>query len=82
MELLVIGLGVYGAIGLVAGAALAILALGRMDPGVEASPWSVRLLFLPGLVALWPVMLFKWARLTRGGGAGEGAAGHGLGTSA
>lgn len=68
-ELLVIGVGVYGAIGIVAAVALALRALPRMDPAIAASPGSVRLLLLPGLVALWPVMLAKWARSSRGVGA-------------
>jgi hypothetical protein len=36
----------------------------RVDPLVGHSPWRVRILFAPGIVALWPVMAVRWRRAT------------------
>lgn len=35
---------------------------GRIDPAARTMPWSARLLLLPGLLALWPLVLWKWLR--------------------
>jgi len=52
----------YFALGL--GLALAMLAgwLRRLDPLAATAPWRVKLLLVPGLVALWPLMLRRLAR--------------------
>jgi hypothetical protein len=53
-------LGVY----LGAGAAFAlyftVAGPGRIDIAAERMPWAARFLILPGVVALWPLMLAKW----------------------
>jgi len=33
----------------------------RVDPRLGGAPWTVRLLILPGVIALWPVMAWRWA---------------------
>jgi len=58
-------LGVYLAIGVVVGIAFVVRGVDRIDPAMAASPKRVRALILPGAVALWPVMLAKWARAPR-----------------
>lgn len=72
-ESFVLGVGVYGAVGLVAALALVLRGVARIDPVIVASPRSVRLVLVPGLVALWPVMLYKWMKQARGSSRGEGA---------
>ncbi len=32
----------------------------RLDENMRHSPWQVRLLLIPGSVALWVVLLKKW----------------------
>lgn len=59
----------YAGLGLVAGVALALVGINRIDPVAAGSPWYFRLLALPGLAGLWPVMLVKWARAGKGGDA-------------
>ncbi len=59
-ELLVTILGLYCAIGLIVGLLIAFLGLGRVNPDAKGVKTSVRLLFLPGLMALWPLMVMKW----------------------
>lgn len=34
----------------------------KSDPALRGSGWSVRLLLLPGAVAVWPIALWKWSR--------------------
>jgi len=48
----------------VAGVIFALLflprAVVRMDPRVAGSPRTLRLLILPGTVALWPLLAWRW----------------------
>ncbi len=55
---------VYGGAGLVV--ALAFLAFGmdRVDESA-AGAYAVRPLLLPGLVMLWPLVLWRWRQLER-----------------
>lgn len=51
---------VYAALGL--GFAVLFVAIGlpRVDHAAAGAPWSFRLVILPGVAALWPLMLRKW----------------------
>ena len=46
------------------GAAFALIFLPRgvtrLDPRVAAAPKTLRLLILPGIVALWPLFAWRW----------------------
>ena len=63
---IVLALGVYAAIGLLVGLAYAFGGAGRIDPAAKGKgmPWRVRLLILPGVLGLWPLMLSKLFRQT------------------
>ena len=61
-EALVIALGVYGAAGVVFAVPFAWRGAGAIDPAAKRGTWGFRLLALPGVVALWPLMLAKWRR--------------------
>lgn len=54
--------GAYLAAGLAIGLGFISLGIGKIDPGAKAMPLRVRLVLLPGTVALWPLMLAKWVR--------------------
>lgn len=60
-EMLVMGLGLYALIGLLVGLVYMFGGAGRIDPAAKGKglPVRVRLLILPGIVGLWPLMLFK-----------------------
>ena len=60
-ELFVLGLGAYAAIGAVVGLIYVLGGAGRIDPAAKGKglPFRVRLLILPGLIGLWPIMLPK-----------------------
>lgn len=51
--------GLYLGIGLLFGIAFVALAIGGLDPAAKGMKWSVRLLLLPGVTLLWPLMLLK-----------------------
>ncbi|MEM8785919.1 MAG: hypothetical protein AAGF19_08710, partial [Pseudomonadota bacterium] len=55
------GLGVYGLAGLLVGVLYLFGGAGRIDPNARGKglPIRVRLLILPGIVGLWPLMLAK-----------------------
>jgi TM2 domain-containing membrane protein YozV len=54
------GATLYAAAGVVF--ALVFLALGvaRIDNGAKGAGIAFRLLILPGLIALWPLMIIRW----------------------
>ena len=47
-----------------AGAGFALMflprAVARLDPRVAGAPKTLRLLILPGIVALWPLFAWRW----------------------
>lgn len=59
--------GVYVALGMVFAAAFLTIGVGRVDHAAAGSKWSFRAMILPGVVALWPVLLKKWMAATRKG---------------
>lgn len=59
-------LAAYGAIGLVVGVPFVARSVQRIDRGAAHAPWTFRLLILPGVVLLWPVVVF-WMRRTAHG---------------
>lgn len=60
-NLLVLGLGVYAALGLLVGLVYVFGGAGRIDPAAKGKgmPVRVRLMILPGVIGLWPLMLTK-----------------------
>jgi hypothetical protein len=52
----------YAAIGLVVGAPFVTIGIARVDPGARGTPWTFRALILPGVIALWPIVLRAWLR--------------------
>jgi hypothetical protein len=56
---------VYACIGVLVAAWISLRGLHRLTPVAARGTWGFRLLILPGLTALWPLML---TRLIRGGG--------------
>lgn len=63
---IVMALGIYAAIGLLVGLIYMFGGAGRIDPAAKGKgmPWHVRLLILPGVLGLWPLMLSKLLRQT------------------
>jgi high-affinity Fe2+/Pb2+ permease len=53
-EWILIAVAVYAALGALVAAWLLLAGLRRFDAAAAQAPWHVRLLFAPGMVALWP----------------------------
>ena len=37
----------------------------RIDPSVQQSTWGFRLMIVPGVMALWPLLALRWLRGVR-----------------
>lgn len=57
---------VYGSVGLVVATAFLLFGFDRVDPAAHGA-YAVRPLLLPGLVLLWPLVIWRWRVLARGG---------------
>jgi hypothetical protein len=57
----------YAACGLGFGVAFVGWGVGRIDPAARGAPPAFRVIILPGVVALWPVLALQWARALRKG---------------
>ena len=60
-ETLVLAIGVYVALGLLVGLIYMFGGAGRIDPAAKGKglPLRARILILPGIMGLWPIMLTK-----------------------
>lgn len=54
------GVALYAAAGVVFALAFLLLGITRIDNGAKGAGLGFRLLILPGLIALWPLMLIRW----------------------
>lgn len=60
--LLVMTVGIYLFSGLIFALVFVSKGIGRIDPMARDSGWGFRLVVLPGVVALWPILLRRWRR--------------------
>jgi hypothetical protein len=51
----------YAIAGVVFAAVFLTRGIAQVDPRVVGAPWTLRLLILPGIVALWPLFARRWA---------------------
>lgn len=51
----------YAAVGALFALAFAFVGVNRIDPVAKSSGWTFRVLILPGVAALWPLMAYRWA---------------------
>ena len=54
-------LGAYLTCGLVFAIAFAFVGVKRIDPHAAHGSWGFRVLIVPGTMALWPLLLLRWA---------------------
>ncbi len=66
IDLFLAAIGLYAICGVVFALVFVWAGVVRMDPAVGDSPRMVRVLFVPGIAGLWPVMLVKWIRASGG----------------
>lgn len=58
-ELTWLVLAAYLGLGALVGAMVLLFGLGRLEPNAASMPLRVRALILPGLAALWPLILLR-----------------------
>ncbi|MFI5209598.1 MAG: hypothetical protein ACHQ2E_04055 [Gemmatimonadales bacterium] len=61
-RIIVAALCLYSGIGVGVALWIALRGLQRLDPVAEHGTWGFRLLILPGLTALWPLILARYIR--------------------
>jgi hypothetical protein len=61
-QAIVSGLAGYLVIGLAFALAFVTRGVAAIDPAARSMPRLARLLIMPGAVALWPLMLWKWLK--------------------
>ena len=64
-EFFVGALAVYGLAGAVFAVAFVLFGIHRIDPVAAHAPFSFRLIVIPGVAALWPLLLNRWLRARR-----------------
>ena len=60
--LLLATMGLYAAIGLLFAGVFLTAGISRVDPVSKGSGIGFSLIILPGVAALWPVLLTRWIR--------------------
>jgi len=59
--------GLYVLIGVLFALPFVLRGAGRLDPSAEQGSRGFRFIVLPGTVALWPVLAWKWLAAARDG---------------
>lgn len=54
--------GLYLAAGLLFAVPFVLRGVNRIDPAAPGSSWGFRLIIVPGVVALWPLLARRWLR--------------------
>jgi len=63
--LLVTLVGIYVLIGILVALPFILRGAGWLDPAAAQGSAGFRILILPGAIALWPLLLWKWAAAVR-----------------
>lgn len=53
----------YVVTGLLFGLVFVTRGVGRMDAQAREAGWGFRAIILPGVVALWPLLLMRWRKV-------------------
>jgi hypothetical protein len=64
-EILVGALAVYALVGVLFAAAFVAFGIDRVDPVAAHARLGFRLIVIPGVAALWPLLLRRWLRSAR-----------------
>ena len=61
-QILAYGVIVYFGLGLVFAVAFVVRGVQKIDPAAAAPSFGLRLLWIPGSAAFWPMLLSRWIR--------------------
>jgi hypothetical protein len=65
-EVVLLSLAGYAAVGLLFGVPFVLWGVGRVDESARGTSLSFRLLILPGVVAFWPILAWRWVATRKG----------------
>ncbi|MEM9669272.1 MAG: hypothetical protein AAF950_10140 [Pseudomonadota bacterium] len=63
-EFIVLCLGLYFGVGLLFATTFVTFGVSKIDPAARGMPLKARLIVLPGVMLLWPLMGYKWLTQT------------------
>lgn len=66
VRLTISALAIYLLIGLIFAVPFVTLGIGRIDEGAKESRWGFRMIVIPGVIAVWPLLLRKWMHSPNG----------------
>lgn len=61
-EILLCLAGLYLGLGLAFAIPFVLVGVQRIDPHARHASWGFRLLILPGTMALWPLLMWRWVK--------------------
>jgi hypothetical protein len=62
VSILLVGAALYLIAGVLFGSFLLIKGIQKIDVTATGTGWGFRLIILPGIIILWPVLLNKWLK--------------------
>ena len=62
IKILFLLMGLYLVAGLVFAVIFLIKGIEKTDEGAHGGTWGFKLIIIPGILALWPVLLKKWIK--------------------
>ncbi len=62
IELLLVALAAYLALGALFAGPFVLIGVGRIDPHAATASWGFRLVIVPGVILLWPTLARRWWR--------------------
>lgn len=62
ISILFIIAGIYLAAGLLFAIVFLLKGIEKVDEGAHGATWGFKLIIIPGIMALWPLLLKKWIR--------------------
>lgn len=62
VEIVVLVVEAYLVVGILFGIAFVTRGVQKIDHAAEGTGWGFRLIILPGVAALWPMLLRRWIR--------------------
>jgi len=54
--------GIYLALGMVFAILFVLRGAGKIDPSASKGSWGFKIIIIPGVAALWPLMAWRWVK--------------------
>lgn len=60
--IMVRGVGIYLALGVVFAIPFVLCGVGKIDSSAAKGSWGFKIIIIPGVAALWPLMAWRWMK--------------------